>query len=100
MWQETRGGSMPEPSTVFGVGAIYYAGLAFVAAVTIASATSLGDAVSVFILGVVFLAVAGVSARLAFRSSEWPSTVQMPRIEPRRLRIAGDEADEEDAKAA
>ncbi len=97
MWQETRNSDLPKPSTVFGVGAIWYVGLAFIAGVGIASAASIGDVVTAVVLGVIFLGVAGVSARFALTSSSWPTGDQVLRLQRGHLRIVRDEAAEEEA---
>ncbi len=100
MWQETTNNDLPEPSTVFGVGAIFYAALAFVAAASVASASSFGAAVSGVVLGFIFLTVAGISARMVRGSSDWPSMSQLTSTEPRALRTVPVEAKEEGTKAA
>ncbi len=100
MWQETTNYKMPELSTVFGVGAIWYTGLALIAAAAVVGASSVGDVVSDVILGMIFLGVAGVSARFARRSWEWPSIIQPTRTERAPLRLVRDEAAQDDAKAA
>lgn len=97
MWQETWKNDLPKPSTLFGVGAIWYAGLAFIAAAGVVGAGSIGDVVSAVVLGVIFLGVAGMSARFAMTSSNWPSMDQLVRLQQGHLRIVRPEASEEEA---
>lgn len=87
MAQETKIYEVPRASTIFGVGAMFYAALAVVAAITVASASTVGDVVSGVIVGAIFLAVAGVSTRLALGSRDWPDAVELVRTRGRRPRI-------------